>query len=242
MECHVLSCSGLRPPGSAGPGAFIGCCEPPSVRSSAAPPGSREAVLRYASLRSATQDEGGAAGGDSDKSLVPSRRASAVSRACSRLVEGSGRITPPPGMSWNVMFPIPSPMLHRPVPAYRASIAFRSVPAGLPSVRQVPLPRISRERLRAGPGGRIAAARFARLIARARQRAHISCPFRGSFSNRRRGSGFWTPPPLVSYYHRFSEVKHFREIFQKFSNKTLSSQWRHLGTPRSSRAAARQSR
>ena len=72
-------------------------------------------------------------------------------------------------------------------PAYRFSIRLRSGPVRLPAPPSCrlrgPVSRVSPARACGRGGGRIAAARFARVIARARRRAHLARPFPpGSFS------------------------------------------------------------
>ena len=126
------------------------------------------------------------------------------------------------GMSCFVMFPIPSPTLRCPVPAYRVSIAFRSVPPPAGPFAA----RIARGRARPS-----APARFARLIARARRRAHVSRPFPpGLFSApaavlRRKGKGGPRKPPLPAHI-----IPHFppgqapiKNYFKNFANEMLSS-------------------
>ena len=83
-------------------------------------------------------------------------------------------------MSCFVMFPMPLPTLRRPVFAYRASIALRSVP---------PPPGPFAARIARGRGRPLAPARFARLIAPARKAAA------GRTSPVRSRRGFFRPQP-----------------------------------------------
>ncbi len=89
------------------------------------------------------------------------------------------------GMSCSVMFAMPLPKLCRSVPAYRSSIAFRS-PRRQPAHPAGPFLRAYRACAPAPARARLALARFAHLIARARRRTHFSrWQNRGLFSRRR---------------------------------------------------------
>ena len=91
-------------------------------------------------------------------------------------------------------FPLPAPQAGRELPGIRLARAPRSaflhvVPSSRfvpplhrpPSMRRVPDSRVSRAGAPAPASARFAAARFARLIARARQRAHLSRRLLGGF-------------------------------------------------------------
>ena len=87
-----------------------------------------------------------------------------------------------------------------------AACGGRSRGASYPSVRRsaarlrksesVPVSRVSRARLRAGAGGRFAPARFTRVIARARRRAHLP---------RRLATGSFSRPPAIAFLRRKAE-------------------------------------
>ncbi len=103
-----------------------------------------------------------------------------------RLREGSPRVLParsrrgssknPCIVSCFVMFPMPSPKLCGSIPAYRSlrRVSFRSIPSAPPPD---PFLRANPARAPTPASARLAPARFARLIARARRRTHVSCPF-----------------------------------------------------------------
>ena len=134
------------------------------------------------------------------------------------------------------------PTFCRPVPAYRTSLALRSDPVR--SSRRRPaarrggtlFPRVSPVRPCAGAGGRIAAARLARLIARARRRAHLARPFPpGAFSAPSRSLSAETPKggpgsrlSLLSFYTMPPNVKPIREQKMKTSEifHEMPVEWR----------------
>ena len=98
---------------------------------------------------------------------------------------------------------------------------FRSCvpPSGQRAERDVPVLRAFRVCGRAGPRARIAAARFARVIARARRRTHLARPFPpGSFSRPQPSLSAETPKggprgaaSLLSFYHTSPQVKPTRK-------------------------------
>ena len=102
-------------------------------------------------------------------------------------------------------------------PAYRSSIAFRSVRAagGLPAAR----PCFAR--IACAPARAFAPARFARLVARASQAQGTLLPPVpvGFFRAGGRRSGPRVPLPPVSSYHGFTEVKPIPGIISNSTNK-----------------------
>ena len=105
------------------------------------------------------------------------------------------------------------------------SIRLRSVLAAAgPAVRRDPVSRVTCASACARAGAHIAAARFARLIARARQRAHVSRSLlRGLFAPARSDGRSGFRPPLPPDQHRYSStsVNLVRRITSKHSNKQL---------------------
>ena len=81
-------------------------------------------------------------------------------------------------------------------------------------------------------GGRIAAARFARVIARARRRAHLARPFppgcfsrpQPSLSAEKPKGGPGSRLSLLSFYHTSPQVKPVREQKMKMPTETTSKQ------------------
>ena len=131
-------------------------------------------------------------------------------------------------LSCDVMFRRRSAPLRRPCrsaaslhPACRSSIAFRSVRAAS-GFRAAP-PFFARIAWAHAPA--FAPARFARLIARARakRRAHFSCPFQWEFfapARSGRRSALRMPLPPVSSYRGFHRVKPLPGLISNYTNKS----------------------
>ena len=111
-------------------------------------------------------------------------------------------------MSCDVMFAMPSPMLCGSVCAYRSSTAFRPPPFRPPAAGPA-----GGTLFRAYRGRVSAPARFAHLIARARQRAHLSCGLLRGFQKAALpgraapGKRFRSPLPWGPSYHNPPDVK-----------------------------------
>ena len=111
-------------------------------------------------------------------------------------------------MSCDVMFAMPSPMLCGSVCAYRSSTAFRPPPFRPPAAGPA-----GGTLFRAYRGRVSAPARFAHLIARARQRAHLSCGLLRGFQKAALpgraapGKRLRSPLPWGPSYHNPPDVK-----------------------------------
>ena len=123
----------------------------------------------------------------------------------------SGHDAPPIGL--------PSPAARPAPPPVRNGGQLQSsglLSGGIEAAASSPFPRVSR----AGGPPRLAPARFARLIARARRRTHLSRGFRADFS-RAAEKRLRMPLPSRTAYHTFSSVKQFSEqkdgYFRNFS-------------------------
>ena len=162
-------------------------------------------------------------------SFVPNSSASRVSRACPELVEGDpcGNVMMCHAMSWRCV--AASSFLHRSrrlrlaagfaAGAGSGSVAIIRASFQAKGGTGVPVLRAFRVCGQAGPRARIAAARFARVIARARRRAHLARPFPpGSFSRPQTSLSAEKPKggpgsrlSLLSFYHTSPQVKPVRE-------------------------------
>ena len=107
---------------------------------------------------------------------------------------------------------------HRSLPSVRLGSV---LPAAGSSGRRT----LCRARIAGGRGRVSAPARFARLIARARQRAHLSRAFHRGFRKWRRPAmaapekRLRTPLLPASYQHHFPDVNPFQELFLKKENE-----------------------
>ena len=119
--------------------------------------------------------------------------------------------------------------------AYRSSIRLRSGPFSAPSSCRLrgPVSRVSPARACGRGGARFAAARFARVIARARRRAHVSPPLPpGSFSRppamRLRRKGKRAAPetalpstPILAHFANSQALKRTKSEFFRVETKKL---------------------